>query len=283
MNKNMQKKLLEKIQTKNLKNVDEAIINEVLSNILKRNQKIASHLDSLHEKSAEFKHLVKSVKQELHYFYGAFQKDAAKREKLLEQLKKTKKDSEEFTQLHKKIMMTHSSTQERLELYDGLYQDLFSITGKPDSILDIGCGLNPFSIPWMKLNELHYLASEFNEKDVAFIETYFTFLRQQYDRYDLKTTKINLVKDYALLKTIKTDVVFAWKLFDILDTKTTENIMKHLNTDWLVASFSTKTLGRKKMTSPRRAGFQKMLRRLNLEYKTKEYENELFYLVRLNT
>ena len=75
-------------------------------------------------------------------------------------------------------------------------------------------------------------------------------------------------------------MAFAFKIFDIVDTKVTERIIKELDVKWIAASFSTKTVSRKDMRFKRRAGFQKMLRRLGLKYSTIEFPNEIVYLVR---
>ncbi len=273
------KNIIEKVRIKKFRNLDEEAVKHKINEFLKRNPKI--RLNELKEKSSDLKKIIKYVKKEMHHSYGAFQNDISKRERLLDELKRTNSMSDDFIELHKKILSTHKSTKERLMIYDKLYEAIFSIIGRPESILDIGCGLNPFSLPWMGLNKLTYIASEFNNEDNRFISEYFNFISGLYQNYELKTLRIDLNKDFDKLKGIKVDAVFCWKVFDLLDFKKTENIVKSLNAKWLVASFSTKTLGNRKMNSPRRAGFQKMLRRLNLEYKTLSYENEIFYVVKL--
>ena len=167
--------------------------------------------------------------------------------------------------------MTHSSTRERLNNYNKLKNDLSEfIVGK--KILDLGAGLNP-----LEFDSNEIIAVEFNQNDVDLLNRYFMIKNKK-----SKAVLIDLNKDWLKLKDIKADTIFAWKLFDLLDFKTTENIVKSLNASTLIASFSTKTLGNRRMTSPRRAGFQKLLRRLDLEFTTKTYENEIFYVVRLN-
>ncbi len=49
------------------------------------------------------------------------------------------------------IMAHHLSTRERLPILSEFYQQIFAITGKPQTILDIACGLNPLALPWMEL------------------------------------------------------------------------------------------------------------------------------------
>lgn len=289
-------KLVEKIKTKKYSQLDDKIIIETLNKILIRNPKFAKKLNEMNERSAEFKKIIKTVKQELHRPYAAFQTDISKRKKLFIELEKNKDNDKIFIEIKNKILKTHSSTRERLEFYDAIKQD-FSEYLRGKIILDLGSGLNP-----LMFDENKIIAVEFNKEDVKLLNEYFKIKNEKQKKRNNKNSNddsnenenneskailldLTKEKDIEKLKNIKTDVAFAWKLFDILDTKTTEKIVKCLNANssinCLIASFSTKTLGNKEMNFPRRGWFQKMLRRLNLNYTTKQYENELFYFVDL--
>lgn len=72
------------------------------------------------------------------------------------------------------ILMQHPSTQERLEIIDEFYQRIFAVTGKPTSMLDLACGLNPLTFPWMELPlSFQYHAYDIHQPRVDFINTYF--------------------------------------------------------------------------------------------------------------
>ncbi len=45
----------------------------------------------------------------------------------------------------------HSSTAERLPILDDFYAAIWAVAGAPHSLLDLGCGLNPLALPWMRL------------------------------------------------------------------------------------------------------------------------------------
>jgi 16S rRNA (guanine(1405)-N(7))-methyltransferase len=72
-----------------------------------------------------------------------------------------------------KIMNLHASTRERLPHLESFYQCIFAACGKPDSILDLACGYNPFALPWM-----HLPAST------------------KYHAYDIHAPRINLINDF---------------------------------------------------------------------------------------
>ena len=73
------------------------------------------------------------------------------------------------------ILRTHVSTSERLAEIDTLYQKIFSVTGSPSSILDLACGLNPFTFPWMGLPpETLYYAYDIVRPRIDLINHFFT-------------------------------------------------------------------------------------------------------------
>ena len=71
------------------------------------------------------------------------------------------------------ILETHASTKERLPILPVLYDGLFAHTGRPQVVLDLACGLNPFALPWMDL-----------PPDV------------QYHAYDIHQPRINLINQF---------------------------------------------------------------------------------------
>ena len=76
--------------------------------------------------------------------------------------------------LGRQVMQTHASTRERLPLLDTFYERLFAVTGVPGSILDLACGLHPFSFPWMGLPaDCAYHAYDIHAPRVELINRYF--------------------------------------------------------------------------------------------------------------
>jgi 16S rRNA (guanine(1405)-N(7))-methyltransferase len=73
-----------------------------------------------------------------------------------------------------KILASHASTKERLPNLPEFYEKLFSITGVPNTILDLACGLHPFAIPWMNLpRSTNYYAFDLHYPRVELINTFF--------------------------------------------------------------------------------------------------------------
>ncbi len=73
-----------------------------------------------------------------------------------------------------RILATHASTRERLSILDEFYPRIFEAVGKPASILDVACGLNPLTFPWMGLPAAtHYYAYDIHGPRVAFLNHFF--------------------------------------------------------------------------------------------------------------
>lgn len=74
-----------------------------------------------------------------------------------------------------KIMETHISTRERLLILEDFYQRIFAVTGIPHSLLDLACGLNPLSFPWMELPvTTRYYAYDIRPERIGLINRYFS-------------------------------------------------------------------------------------------------------------
>lgn len=86
--------------------------------------------------------VVKSVKNKLHLLYGAYLEETNLKKTQAAQTLVDARDAEA-------IMRLHASTRERLPYLTTLYEFIFGVTGTVRILMDIGCGYNPFSLPWM--------------------------------------------------------------------------------------------------------------------------------------
>lgn len=68
----------------------------------------------------------------------------------------------------------HLSTRERLPIMEEFYSQIFTQTGVPERLLDLGCGLNPMAFPWMGLPDtVEYVAYDIHEPRIDFLNHYF--------------------------------------------------------------------------------------------------------------
>jgi 16S rRNA (guanine(1405)-N(7))-methyltransferase len=73
------------------------------------------------------------------------------------------------------LLRIHDSTRERLDLLKTFYPQIWAITGTPQTVLDIACGLNPLMWPWMGLPaDATFYAYEIHTPRVDLLNHYFT-------------------------------------------------------------------------------------------------------------
>jgi 16S rRNA (guanine(1405)-N(7))-methyltransferase len=71
----------------------------------------------------------------------------------------------------RRLLALHASTRERLSILDRLYGELWAHTGVPRVVLDLACGLNPLSVPWMGLQAAAvYHGYDIDAERVAFLQ-----------------------------------------------------------------------------------------------------------------
>ncbi len=51
------------------------------------------------------------------------------------------------------VLDEHASTAERLPFLNEAFTEVFRVTGRPNAVADLACGLGPFMLPWMDLPE----------------------------------------------------------------------------------------------------------------------------------
>lgn len=253
------------LKKKELQNINRRVAKSVILENL--NTKIEELIRDQRFKTKRFKSFVKKIRAQLRRQYGAFQNPKIDRKALIK-----KKD-------YVSLLKSYLSSKERLKHYPILYKQLFEITGKPNSILDIGCGMNPISYEYMNIGRVKYLACDISDYDLNVIKEYFSHkngIKGEVKVFDAAREKYDFKKEY--------NVCFAFKLFEILETtkshRLTEEIFKKLPAEWVIASFSTKTLSGARMKRRRRVWFEVMLKRLGREFRVVEIPNEIFYVIK---
>jgi 16S rRNA (guanine(1405)-N(7))-methyltransferase len=78
-----------------------------------------------------------------------------------------------------RILASHASSRERMPFLAEFYQRIFAVTGAPASVLDLACGLHPFSYPWMGLDGVQFHACDIHQPRVRLINRFFERLGLQ--------------------------------------------------------------------------------------------------------
>lgn len=269
--------IIEKILEKSeLKNLPEEIVKEKLEKYFDKKSK--EKYEKLGEKflrSKEFKVLKSKVRSELREVYGVFFEQQNKnREKYLKNLIK-----EPSIDNHIKVLELHKSSKERLPFYEEIYEKIFSVIGKPETIMDLACGYNPISYPFMKIN-CSIKAIDISKEDMKFLEEYF-----KAQNIKGEGIALDLTKDSALenISKMEAEACFLFKALDSIETRKrnfSKSLIDKINCKWLVISFPTKSLGGKKeIKTSKRRWIEK-----NYEItKSFEVENEIFYIIKIDS
>jgi len=198
----------------------------------KTNDKAKIKLKPNHTDKKNNADIAKVVKTKLHQAYGAYTQDNAhkKAAKLLDTL--------EDATTTKALLSLHASTKERLPHYQEFYEFILKHTGKLESILDIGCGYNPFSLPLIPTNIKTYYAYDIDTRVADLLNRFFTHqgLPPLARCEDLA---VHIPKETA-------DIALMCKLLPVLEAQTPGSgykLARGLNVKYLLITYPLKSLG----------------------------------------
>lgn len=280
---------------KELAGVQTEFVKKQLLEFLKRDEKACRYTlsDKFSVKSKEYKRIVKGVRAKLRRYHSLFAIGdvETEREELFSKLSE-EKDHANTMKIIVKLLETHSSTKERLNFYSLFYKKLSKVVGEINSVLDLGSGLNPLSMIYSSFvtkdtkettKKFHYYAYEINKKEIELLNKYFSLMKKYHSSFVGNAECLDLTKIKTLTKLPEVDACFLFKMTDVLEQgkghKVTENILKAIKAKFVVVSFPTLTMSRKRMNYPRRKWMELMCERLGWGYSLIEIPNELFYVV----
>jgi len=213
----------------------------------------------------------KALKTKLHQLYGAYTQENAHKKataiiSALEESAATQawvasaslrnNDESEFAATS--LLSLHASTKERLLNYVGFYDFILSNTGPLESILDIGCGYNPFSIPLIPgaVNLNAYHAYDIDTRVADLLNRFFACLSLP------PLAKCADLAVHPLLP--QADIALMCKLIPVLEAQSPGSgfrLARELNTRYLLITYPLKSLsGREKgMATHYTAAFERAL------------------------
>lgn len=278
---------------KELESIDINFAENEFEAFLIRDPKARKYLDSgkTNERSKEFKRIVKEVRSVLRRAHSLFEMGDRNEDYLrfFEELDGVKTWSK-LEELSKTILASHASSSERIEDYDKLYSWMLKSVGKINSVIDLGCGLHPFSIVFLgkkKLKGMNYLAYDINNSEKDLLHLFFEKLTALGSGFYGQSEIMNLratTSSTKLGSLENVDLAFMLKLTDHLDRgkghKMTERILKSVKAKYVLLSFPTITRSGNPMRYPKRRWVEYLCNRLEYSFENFETKNELFYLVK---
>jgi len=177
----------------------------------------------------------KAVKTKLHSIYGAFVREGAN--KKTDALLSGVGSPEELRLASEKILRLHASTAERADIYHEFYEFIYGyIDG--GTILDLGCGYNPFSLPFMPKRPSKYYAIDVDLAAARSINRYFCLS---------ELPPLCACADLIIeTPPHRADAAFMFKLMPVLESQRPGRgfaLMEEINAARVVVTYPLKSLG----------------------------------------
>jgi 16S rRNA (guanine(1405)-N(7))-methyltransferase len=155
-------------------------------------------------KFAKPKDALKAVKKELHILYASFLPGGshAAAAALLEGYEDNREQA-------LGIMALHASTRERLAEAEPIYGYIGGFIQPGDGVADVGCGYNPFALPFYPVRPARYAAMDICRHTTGLLNRYFTHLQAPHYRA--------YIHDAALSPPPAAELLFLFKLFPLLE------------------------------------------------------------------
>ena len=175
------------------------------------------------------------------------------------------------------MMRLHASTYERLEVLPTFFQTTLASISPVKSVLDLACGLNPLSIPWMPLAaDFNYHASDVVGPLVYFLWHYFELfgLHGNASILDLSFSIPSQPVQLALLmKTLP--------LMEQIEHGLSQKILENLNAEHILITYPLRSLGGRKkgMEETYRSQFDQLVAGRNWKIQEFSFPNEVAFLV----
>lgn len=218
------------------------------------------------ERSKSPKDALKRARRKLHQVYAAYleQRDPALAEAMLDELPEHP-DERTLRDACRRILELHASTRERMGLLDEFYESIFAITGLPGRVLDVGCGLNPFAIPWMGLPAgASYIAWEIDSCVVSLVNRFLPLanLEPLADCRDILT-------DPPSDSAERVDVAMLLKMLPCLEQQAAGcslAVLRAMPARFVVVSFPTHSIGARSGRKPRSQGNLRTTKNMSAHY-----------------
>ena len=228
---------------------------------------------------ANLKEAVKATKNKLHQVAGAYLDSTTRYAEWLQQLRAVQPgDMTALRPVCARIMSHHASTRERLASLDSFYAQTLARLAPIHSVLDVACGFNPLTIPWMPLAPgATYYAFDIYEDLMAFLREFIKLCQLHGD-----AQASNVLQPVALPQRVQLALALkAIPCLEQVDKSAGKNLLEHLDADHLLVSFPAHSLGgrSKGMLTNYEARFMELISGHNWQVERFEFASELAFFI----
>ncbi len=213
------------------------------------------------------KEVEKAVREKMHQIIALYLGDPDYKAASLELANAAAEGPSEIKAFCLKMLSCHTSSRERIPVMETFYEQIFKRIGKPASILDLACAMDPFSFPWMGLSpETEYHPYDIHRPRIDLINQYFSAIKMK---------PLGEVRDILLNPPeIKADAAFFFKeahRFEARCKGCNREFWKSLKVEWLVVTLPAENLTGQHQMREREFGLVEKSTE-NLGWKTEEFE-----------
>ncbi|HEU5376370.1 MAG TPA: hypothetical protein VFV38_13075 [Ktedonobacteraceae bacterium] len=230
-------------------------------------------------RGAGFKEAVKAVKSKLHQVGGAYLAERRAYATWLSDLEPlTGCDNRDklLTSL-KMIMHYHTSTRERLPILEQFYKTILADLPPIHSILDLACGLNPLTLPWIPFTEpVEYYAYDIYKDMIHFLNQFLALMHVQG-----QAQVCDVIQAYPTRQVDLALILKAIPCLEQVDRAVTPRLLQTINATYIVVSFPVHSLGGKAkgMEAHYAARFRALVADTAWSIKQFEFATELAFLL----
>jgi 16S rRNA (guanine(1405)-N(7))-methyltransferase len=230
-------------------------------------------------KRASIKEAVKATKNKLHQVAGAYLTDKEDYSRWLNELERLyySGNQDAFLTYVKKVMSYHASTRERLPILDQFYTTILADLPPIHRILDVACGFNPLSLPWMPLSQsVEYYAYDIYKDMLDFLNNFMSLIQVP--------GQARLCDITQSCPTTQVDVAFVLKAIpclEQLDKSAGAALLHRINARYIVVSFPVHSLGGRTrgMEANYEARFRSLIENTPWSIKKFDFPTELAFLL----
>ncbi|MBN1992481.1 MAG: 16S rRNA methyltransferase [Anaerolineae bacterium] len=229
-------------------------------------------------KRRNLKEAVKVTKNKLHQVGGAYWPGKTDYAAWLAELREARAAGKaDFLRACLRIQSHHTSTRERLPGLEKFYPTVLAGLPPIHSVIDLACGLNPLSIPWMSLpGQVEYFAYDIYRDMIEFL-TQFMDLAGVNGRAEARDV-IHACPTHSVDLAL---VLKAIPCLEQVNKAAGTRLLDTLQADYLLVSFPAHSLGgsRKGMAVSYEARFEEMMANRDWPMKRFAFAHELVFLV----
>jgi len=231
------------------------------------------------KKGRSNKETIKAVRNKIHQVGSAYQPLGIDYNLLIAKLQTLPKDLLDplVKEFCREAMALHASTRERLDILETFYSTCLASLTPIHSLLDIACGLNPLTLPWIPVRkDAKIFACDIYTDQIDFLNQFFTYFNIQG-----KAFCCDLTQEIPAQETQITFILKTIPCLEQIDKHIGQRLLSGIQSKYLLISFPAQSLGGRDKGMRQFYGnhFQSLIENQDWSVQAYSFSSEEAYLV----